>query len=85
METTQTENMNNKTKVRILSYLAFVVIFLIIWAILHFAFENLANPYKGMISAGISAILSPRINEYKTQSGNQMQLKWVFLKKPISI
>jgi hypothetical protein len=77
--------MTVKTKVRILSFLAFIVIFLIVWAILHFAFEDLENPYKGMISAVVSAFFAPRINEYKTQSGKQMQLKWIFLKKPISI
>lgn len=77
--------MNIKTKVRILSYLVFFIIFLIVWTILHYAFVNLENPYKGMISAGVSAILAPRINEYNTQSGKQIQLKWIFLKKPISI
>ena len=77
--------MRTTTKVRILSYLAFFFIFIIIWIILHYTFENLENPYKGMITAGITAIFSPRINEYKTQSGNKMQLKWIFLKKTISI
>ena len=38
-----------------------------------------------MISAGIMVILSPRIKEYETQSGKQMQVKWIFLKKPISV
>ncbi|MDY7395165.1 hypothetical protein UMM65_07915 [Aureibaculum sp. 2210JD6-5] len=70
--------MNKKTKVRILWYLSFLVIFLIVWTILHFAFKNLESPYKGMISGGISALLAPRIKEYETQSGKQVQLKWFF-------
>jgi hypothetical protein len=77
--------MNRKTKVRILWYLSFVVIFLIVWTILHFVFKNLANPYKGMISAGIAGLLSPRITEYETQSGKQTQLKWIFMKKVITM
>jgi hypothetical protein len=77
--------MTKKTKLIIFRYLISFIIFLIVWAILHFTFENLGNPYKGMISAGIMAILSPRIKEYETQSGKQMQLKWIFLRKPISI
>lgn len=76
--------MGTTTKVRILSYLAFFFIFIIIWTILHYTFENLENPYKGMISAGIAAIFAPRINEYKTQSGNKMQLTWIFFKRSIS-
>jgi hypothetical protein len=77
--------MNIKTKVRILSHLVFIVIFLITWTILHFTFEHLENPYKGMISAGVSSIFAPRLNEFQSQSGKQMQLKWIFLRKPITI
>ena len=69
----------------ILRYLISFIIFLIVWLILDFSFKNLENSYKGMISAVIMAILSPRIKEYETQSGKQMQVKWIFLKKPISI
>ncbi|TXD82884.1 hypothetical protein ESY86_11580 [Subsaximicrobium wynnwilliamsii] len=77
--------MTKKTKLRILCYLAFFIIFITIWTILHFTFENLGAPYKGMISAVVSAIFAPRINEYKNQSGNQVQLKWFFSRKPVSI
>ena len=70
--------MGKKTEYKILSYLAFFAIFMIIWTILHFTFENLRNSYIGMISAGISSILAPRIRAYKTQNGKQIQLKWIF-------
>ena len=52
---------------------------------LKFTFSNLENSYKALIGGGITALLSPRIIEHKTQSGKQMQFKWIFLKKPISI
>jgi hypothetical protein len=77
--------MNKKTKVRILWYSTFLVIFLIVWTFLHLAVENLGNPYKGMISGGIAGLLSPRITEYETQSGKQTQIKWIFMKKAITL
>lgn len=79
------DKMNRKIKFITFRYLISFIIFLIIWMILHVAFENLSNGFKGMIAAGISFLLSPRINVYETQSGNQMQMKWIFLRKTISI
>ena len=77
--------MNKKTKIKIIWYLSFFVVFLTIWIILHFTFENLESAYKGLISGGISGLLSPRITDYETQSGKQTQLKWIFMKKVITI
>ena len=77
--------MNKQTKVKILWYLSFFFVFLIIWTILHFTFNDLESAYKGLISSGISGLLSPRIKQYDTLSGKQTQLKWIFIKKAISI
>ena len=77
--------MNKKTKVRIIWFLSILVTFLIVWTILHFSFENLDSPYKGMISGGIAGLLSPKITEYGTQLGKQTQLKWIFMKKVITV
>ena len=77
--------MNRKAKVKIIWHLSYFVVFLIIWTILHFTFENLESLYKGFISGGIAGLLSPKIKEYETQSGKQTQLKWIFFKKTISI
>lgn len=77
--------MNKKTKVRVIWFLSFTTIYFIIWIILHFAFESLNSPYKGMISGGIGGLLSPRITEIETQSGKQTQLKWIFMKKIIIV
>ncbi|PIV94102.1 MAG: hypothetical protein COZ17_05805 [Flavobacteriaceae bacterium CG_4_10_14_3_um_filter_33_47] len=76
--------MNNIIKYRLLSFIAFFIIFLIIWSILDFSFENLYGAYKAMISGGLTAILAPKIESQKTQSGKQYQFKWIFLKKPIT-
>ena len=65
--------------------LAFISIFLTVWTIIEFAFDNLKSPYKGIISGGIAGLLAPRINEFETQSGRKVQLKWIFLSKPVFI
>lgn len=78
-------DMTNKMKVKTLIYSVSLVIFCISWVILYFTFESLSAGYKGMISVGLSVILVPRIKEYESQSGKQIQLKWIFLKKLISI
>jgi len=45
---------------------------------------NDINPYLlSAISAGITVILSPQRRVVKKQSGDQIQLKWLFSKKVI--
>jgi hypothetical protein len=77
--------MINKTNIIILRYLISILIFLTAWIILDFSFENLGNSYKAMISGGIMVVLSPRIKVFENQSGKQMQVNWIFLRKTISI
>ena len=52
-----------------------MTIFIIIWTILNFSFENLDGAYKAIISGGLTAFLSLRVRTFKTQSGIQKQLK----------
>lgn len=77
--------MNRKTKIKILVSLTFLIIYAIIWAILHFAFKDLSNIYVGAITAALAVILSPRINNYESQTGNKIQIKWIFMKKLLDI
>ena len=77
--------MNRKTKIKILVALTFLIIYSIIWTILHFAFKDLSNVYVGAIAAALAVILSPRINNYKSQAGNKIQIKWIFMKKLLDI
>lgn len=74
-----------KNKIRLLSFIAFFVIFLITWVVLGLLFDTLEAPFKGMICALVSTLLTPRVQEYNTQSGKQLQIKWLFLKNAISI
>ena len=75
--------MNTKTKLIIVHYLIFLSIFLFIWFILDNAFQNLDNPYIGMISAGFAGLLSPRLKTFDTQAGQKLEFEWIFLKKLI--
>lgn len=77
--------MGKKTKIKILSYLILIIMFIAIRIMLHFVFKNLDSFYIGMISAGLTGVLAPRINDFKTQSGDKIQIKWVFLKKPFIV
>jgi hypothetical protein len=73
--------MNKSTKFRILSFIAFFSLFIIIWTTLNFTFENLHEAYNAMISVGLTAFLAPRIDKFKTQTGTRRQLKLDFSEK----
>ena len=75
--------MTRRTKFKLLNYLISLAIFFILILILMYVFSSLDNVYKALICGALTALLSPRITEYKTQTGKQMQFKWIFLKRPI--
>ena len=74
--------MEHKTNVQILSRLVFYIIFITIWLLLDIEFNDFPNSlFKVGACGALASILSPRINKINTQSGNKIQLKWVFFKK----
>lgn len=77
--------MKKSTKANIYTFILFSVIFLIIWLLVRNLFKSLAIPIVGAITAAISVILAPQKRTVKTQSGEQIQLKWIFSKKVIII
>lgn len=76
--------MNTKTNL-IIHYLIFLSIFLLIWFIINYAFQNLDNPYIGMISAGFAGLLSPHLKTFDTQADQKLQFKWIFLKNDLAL
>ena len=58
--------MNKLARSRIMSLLAFSIIFIIIWTLLNFSFENLHGAYKAMISGGLAAFLALKVQSFKT-------------------
>lgn len=74
--------MNNKTKASIFSRLIFYLSFIIFWIILDVDFNDFPNSFFKVAACGALAwVLSPRINNFKAQSGDKLQLKWIFSKK----
>lgn len=68
-----------------LSFVVFFIIYLIIWKIMKFSFENMNEPIRAIICGGLTAVLSPRITNYKTQFGNTYQLVWIVFRKAINL
>ena len=77
--------MTLKTKAAIYYLIILIVFYLVIWFLLHYIFPNLNTIYVSVISASVSAALSPQKKVVKTQSGEYIQLKWIFSKKVINI
>ncbi|WP_299130071.1 hypothetical protein [uncultured Winogradskyella sp.] len=77
--------MKSTTKATILSFIIFAIIFLSFRVLLStfFDFQNRLIP--SVVSAVVASVLSPRRTIIKKQSGKEVQLKWVFSKKIISI
>ena len=77
--------MKANTKVIVLSFVIFAIIFIIVRTLIvtFFDFENRIFP--GVISAVVASVLSPRRTIIQKQSGEEIQLKWLFSKKVIVI
>lgn len=69
----------------LLSFISFMIIFLALWFLFQYFFENVKGGYKAFICGAVTAILAPRFNILKKQSGKVIQLIWLFLKKPVFI
>ena len=65
---------------------SFIVIFLIVFvgSVILDNFFNIDNfLIRLLILIPIGVILSPRKKKIQTQSGEKIQISWIFLKKPI--
>ncbi|WP_147266211.1 hypothetical protein [Polaribacter sp. WD7] len=62
--------------------LFFVITFLILYLITYLC--GIENPMlRTVFSITLAFILSPKKKKIKTQTGEQIQITWLFLKKPI--
>jgi len=77
--------MKHSQQLKFFYYFGFILVFLIVWAALHYGFSDLKAAYKGMISAGVAAIFAPQFSEYDSQSGRKVQVRWLFFKKIITL
>ena len=71
-------------KVATYTRLVFVVVFLLIYYITYLSgIEN--GMLRTVFSITLAFVLSPRKKKTQTQTGEQTQITWLFLKKPITL
>ncbi len=75
--------MKTSTKASLYVFLIFLVIYLIVRFVLQIIFSDINIYLLSAISAAITVVLSPQRRIIKKQSGEQIQLKWLFSKKVI--
>ncbi len=75
--------MKTSTKASVYVFIIFLVTYLVIRLGIQSIFSDI-NPYLlAAVSAVITVVLSPQRRIVRKQSGDQIQLKWLFSKKVI--
>ncbi|RKR07009.1 hypothetical protein CLV91_3239 [Maribacter vaceletii] len=77
--------MKKKTKYTIIRFIGLFIAYILIRFLLHYLFEDLSTLYIRIISFVLATLLVPKIKTYESQMGTQLQLKWFFWKKPVSL
>ncbi|WP_066224645.1 hypothetical protein [Formosa haliotis] len=77
--------MKKVTQYKIFTFVIFIILFFLIWAFFNHFFESLNEAFRAILTGGITALLAPRVQNVKTATGEEHQLRWIFLKKPITI
>lgn len=75
--------MKTSTKASLYVFLIFLVTYLILRFGIKLVFNDINTYLLSAISAGLTVILSPQRRIVRKQSGDQIQLKWLFSKKVI--
>lgn len=75
--------MKTSTKASIYIFLIFLITYLVIRFGIQMVFNDINTYLLTAISAVITVILSPQRRIVRKQSGNEIQLKWLFSKKVI--
>lgn len=75
--------MKTKTKASLYIFLIFFVTYIVIRFCIQWVFSDISLYLLSAVAAAITVILSPQRRIVKKQSGDQIQLKWLFSKKVI--
>ena len=75
--------MKTSTKASLYVFLIFLVTYMVIRFCIQMVFSEINTYLLTAISAAITVVLSPQRRIVKKQSGDQIQLKWLFSKKVI--
>lgn len=63
----------------------YIAVFIIIWFIIPYFYEITQMGYRAAITAVLTFVFSPRMTKIRTQSGEKIQIKWLFSGKAITI
>ncbi|MBF8149038.1 hypothetical protein ITJ86_03970 [Winogradskyella sp. F6397] len=77
--------MKTSTKAGLYVFLIFAVIYIMVRFSIQAIFVDINQMVLAVLSAVITVILTPQRRIVKKQSGDQIQLKWMFSKKIIVI
>ncbi|MBC3845774.1 hypothetical protein H8K90_05250 [Winogradskyella echinorum] len=75
--------MKTSTKASLYVFLIFLVTYLILRFSIQMVFGDINTYLLSAISAALTVVLSPQRRIVRKQSGDQIQLKWLFSKKVI--
>ncbi|SDG76694.1 hypothetical protein [Winogradskyella thalassocola] len=77
--------MKTSTKAGIYVFLIFAVIYVIIRFSIQAIFVDINQMVLAVLSAVFTIILTPQRRVVKKQSGDEIQLKWLFMKKVFTL
>ena len=77
--------MKTSTKAGLYVFLIFAVIYVIIRFSIQAIFVDINQMVLAVASAVITVILTPQRRIIKKQSGDEIQLKWLFMKKVFTL
>ncbi len=75
--------MKTSTKASLYVFLIFLVTYIVIRFGIQMLVSDINTYFLAAISAAITVVLSPQRRIVRKQSGDQIQLKWLFSKKVI--
>lgn len=67
----------------VVRFVIFVLFFVLFYSI--FKKLEMSSPYLLIVAVTFAFLLSPRYQFIKAQSGNKVQIKWLFLRKVIEL
>ncbi|RCW93598.1 hypothetical protein [Winogradskyella arenosi] len=77
--------MKTSTKAGVYVFVIFAVIYVAVRFMLQFIFEDINSMVLAVASAVITVVLTPQRRIVKKQSGEEIQLKWLFSKKIMTL
>jgi hypothetical protein len=77
--------MKNQIKAKAIHFISFLIIFICVYFSLLNFIESIDSTVIAGITAFISIVFSPKTKVIEAQSGEKIQITWIFLKKPILI